>query len=339
MKKIFFLFIVLTFAQYSASQALCDSIKVVSYNVENLFDCIDDSLTNDAEYLPGNIRGWSYERYKTKINHISRVICNTGGWNPPAIIGLCEVESDKCLRDLTRYSGLKNLGYKYVHFESPDMRGVDVAMLYQPSSYRIISSKPIKVQLTGTGTGKTRDILYCKGILTNKDTLHIFVCHFPSRLGGELESEYKRNEAAGLLKTHTDSILKAEHKANILIMGDFNDYPTNESILETLAAHSPDKERSNTGLYNMAAPLHKKGKGTHKDNGEWGMLDQIIVSGNLLLGEKLRCGNAVVYEADFLLEKDKNYLGLKPFRTYNGMQYQDGYSDHLPVYIDLYFYR
>lgn len=339
MKKLTALLLLLTVAPHTFSQLPFDSIKVVSYNVENLFDCIDDSLTNDTEYLPGNIRGWNYTRYKTKIDHIARVICNIGGWNPPAIIGLCEVESDKCLRDMTRYSGMKNLGYRYIHYESPDARGVDVALLYQPSLYKIQASKPIKVQLAGDI--KTRDILYAKGTLINKDTLHIFVCHFPSRLGGELESEDKRNEAAGTLKLHTDSILKAQPMANILVMGDFNDYPTSESIQHTLAAINPEstEKKSNTYLYNMATPLHADGKGTHKDSGEWGMLDQIIVSGNLLNGKQLECGKCKVYDADFLLEKDMNYLGKKPFRTYNGMQYQAGYSDHLPVYIDMYFYK
>ena len=309
-------------------------VRIVSYNVENLFDCVDDSLTNDAEYLGGGIRGWNYERYKTKLEHISKVIVNIGEWENPAIIGLCEIESEKCMRDLTRYSGLQNLHYKYIHYESPDPRGVDVAMLYQPEVFQPIQSKAVHVKFKSQPNATTRDILYVEGKLYHSDTLHIYVCHFPSRLGGELESEDKRIQAAETLRQHTDSIFKTNPDARIIIMGDFNDYPTDKSIKQTLNAQNP-LNNLKFKLFNLAYPLQEKGYGSHKHNGEWGMLDQIIVSESLLNGTKLSCKEVNVYRAGFLLENDTNFLGEKPFRTYNGMQYQGGYADHLPVYTDI----
>ena len=314
--------------------------KVVSYNVENYFDCVDDSLTNDAEYLPGGMRGWNYAKYLKKQANISKVITAIGGWDAPAIIGLCEIESEKCLRDLTHYSGLKNLKYKYLHCESPDPRGVDVAMLFQPKMFKPIHNEAISIRYPDAPLSKTRDILFASGIVPTGDTLHCFVCHFPSRLGGELESEDRRIFVASVLRHKVDSLFVNNSRPNILIMGDFNDYPTNESILKVLKAEPPTEKASNSSLYNLMYPIHFAGKGSHKHEGEWGALDQIIVSGNLL-----NPGNNIftlvsdthVFDADFLLINDDKFLGKEPFRTYNGMKYQGGFSDHLPVYVDLWY--
>jgi predicted extracellular nuclease len=313
--------------------------RVMFYNCENFFDCIDDSLTNDEEFLPGNIRGWNYDKYQKKQNNIARVITNIGEWDAPAIVGLCEVESDKCLYDLTRNSGLKNLKYRFVHFESPDPRGIDVALLYQPSVFKILEKKSLRINFPEGLTGKTRDILYVNGIVSSCDTLHVFVCHFPSRLGGELESEEKRVFVASFLKSKTDSIFSTDKNANILIMGDFNDYPDNKSMKEVLSAHKPENVKPEN-LYNMMMPLMNGNRGTHKIDGDWGILDQIIVSGHLFdmkSGLKVLQNSAVIFDAPFLLVKDDKFLGDKPFRTYNGMKYTEGYSDHLPVYIDFWY--
>jgi predicted extracellular nuclease len=172
------------------------------------------------------------------------------------------------------------------------------------------------------------------------DTLHVFVCHFPSRLGGELESEEKRMFVASVLRSKVDSIFVNGTNPNILIMGDFNDYPTNNSMLRVLNAQAPEKEISITKLYNLMYPIHLNEKGSHKHQGEWGALDQLIVSGNLLnpLNKIFtRAENAHVFEADFLLENDEVFLGKQPFRTYKGMKYQGGFADHLPVYLDLWY--
>jgi len=320
-------------ASIASQQFEKQHFKIVSYNVENFFDCVDDSLTNDSEYLPGGMRGWNYEKYTQKQTNISKVIAAIGGWEPPALVGLCEVESEKCLWDLTHYSGLKNMKYRFAHFESPDPRGVDVALLYQPSSFKLIQKQAVKIKFPFS-KGTTRDMLYASGIIPSGDTLHVFVCHFPSRLGGELESEEKRNFVASVLRQKTDSLFASNANSNIVIMGDFNDYPNNQSMNGILGAGMPEKPFASNKLYNLMYPIHFSGKGSHKHNGEWGALDQIIVSGNLLTNEQFKCSKAQVFEADFLLVDDDKFLGKQPFRTYNGMKYQGGFADHLPVYVD-----
>ncbi len=324
----------LLIASISYSQQMEKTIwKVMCYNVENLFDCVDDSLTNDSEYLPGGMRGWNYEKYTRKQANVSKVIAAIGGWDPPVLVGLCEVESEKCLWDLTRYSGLKSMKYRFVHFESPDARGVDVALLYQPSAFKPLVKQAIGIHFPQSNS-RTRDLLYVSGTVPTGDTLHVFVCHFPSRLGGELESEEKRNFVASVVRQKVDSLLTANAKSNILIMGDFNDYPTNTSMSVILGAAKPEMPFATKQLYNLMYPIHLAGKGSHKHEGEWGALDQIVVSGNLLLNNTFKCHEANVFEADFLLVDDEKFLGKQPFRTYNGMKYQAGFADHLPVFVD-----
>lgn len=314
--------------------------RVMSYNVENYFDCVDDSLTRDEEYLPGKMRGWNYNRYVQKQTNIARVIVAVGGWTPPAIVGLCEVESRKAIIELTRYSPLSNLKYAYVHYESPDLRGVDVALLYQPDVFRLIVSRPVSITFENGSKSTTRDILYVCGQVPSGDTLHVFVCHFPSRLGGEMESANKRQQTAAVLRQQVDEVFSKDNDANIIIMGDFNDYPDNESLDQVLNAVFPEKPFLATNLYNLMYPLHKAGKGTHKHGGDWGVLDQIIVSGSLLNESSelyTTTDAAEIFDADFLSEEDRKFLGKQPFRTYNGMKYNGGFSDHYPVYVDFWY--
>ncbi len=330
------LLIMALFAQNKEKQ----SFKIMCYNVENYFDCVDDSLTDDSEYLSGGMRGWNYTKYQKKQASIGKVITAIGGWEAPTLVGLCEIESDKCLYDLTHYAGLKNLRYKYLHHESADARGVDVALLYQPTQFKPFHNEALKISFPNAPTSKTRDILFVSGTLFSKDTLHIFVCHFPSRLGGELESEEKRMFVASVIRAKIDSIFVSNTSANIIVMGDFNDYPTNRSMLEVLGANAIKKPTTTNCMYNLMYSMHVAGKGSNKHAGEWGALDQILVSGNLLdttQGIYTSEQDAHFFEADFLLENDKTYLGKQPFRTYLGMKYQEGFSDHLPIYADFYF--
>lgn len=310
------------------------------YNVENYFDCVDDSLTEDSEYLPMGMRGWNTTKYLKKQTNIARVITAIGGWEAPAIVGLCEIESEKCLFDLTHYSGLKSQKYKFLHHESPDARGVDVALLYQPKLFKPIHDEAIQINFPFAPTSKTRDILFASGIIPSGDTLHVFVCHFPSRLGGELESEERRVFVANVLRIKLDSIFAADSSPNIVIMGDFNDYPKNKSTLKGIKALPLTDSISTEKLYNLMFEMHSKGKGSNKHQGEWGALDQLIVSGNLLNKKNAfytQQEDAHFFEADFLLENDKQFLGKQPFRTYVGMKYQDGFSDHLPIYADFWY--
>ena len=307
------------------------------YNVENYFDCVDDTLTDDSEFLPGGMRGWNTTKYLKKQANIARVIAAVGGWDAPDVVGLCEIESDKCLRDLTRYSGLKTFRYRYLHHESPDPRGIDVALLYQPQRFNPIYNAAIHINFPGEPNKKTRDILYARGIIPSDDTLNVFVCHFPSRLGGEMESDDKRTFVASVLRLKVDSIFNSNTKANIVIMGDFNDFPTNASLLDVLKAKPLTDSIFAGSLYNLMYKMHAEGKGTNKHNGEWGALDQMIVSGNLLNTESsvsIKQADAHIFDPSFLLEDDAIFLGKQPFRTYNGMKYQDGFSDHLPIFAD-----
>jgi len=336
MRKFLTLLVLLfIFCALYAQKVERQNFKIMCYNVENYFDCVDDSLTDDSEYLPSGMRGWNTTKYLKKQANIAKVITAIGGWDAPALVGLCEIESDKCLFDLTRYSGLKNLRYKYLHHESPDIRGVDVALLYQPQQFRPIHDEAIRINFPNAPNNKTRDILFASGIIPSSDTLHVFVCHFPSRLGGEMESDDKRTFVASVLRLKVDSIFATNKKANVIIMGDFNDFPMNASLQEVLKAKPLTDSISNQDLYNLMYKLHAEGKGSNKHNGEWGALDQIIVSGNLLKQKNTvytTQNDACFYDAEFLLEADDTYLGKQPFRTYEGMKYQDGYSDHLPVY-------
>ena len=316
------------------------NFKVMCYNVENYFDTEDDSLKKDEEYLPTGMRAWNYKKYQKKQANIAKVITAIGGWDAPALVGLCEVESKKGLVDLTQHSGLKNLKYKFIHHESPDARGVDVALLYQPNQFKPIHNKAIKISFPGLPNNTTRDVLYVCGKTPTADSLHVFVCHFPSRLGGELESEARRCFVASVIRTKVDSIFAQNKNANIMIMGDFNDFPTNKSIHEVLNAKKTEGKIENGTLYNPLFNLHGSGKGTNKHNGEWGVLDQIIVSGSLLNPlNKIngKSSDAHIFDADFLLEPDEQSFGKQPFRTYVGMKYHDGFSDHLPVYFDLWY--
>jgi predicted extracellular nuclease len=341
MRNLFMLFVlVFTWGYSAAQQAEKQNFKIMCYNVENYFDCVDDSLTDDSEFLPGGMRGWNYAKYLKKQTHIAKVITAIGGWDAPALVGLCEIESQKCLIDLTRYSGLKNLRYKFLHHESPDARGIDVALLYQPGQFKPIHDEAIRINFPNAPTSKTRDILFATGIIPTGDTLHVFVCHFPSRLGGELESEEKRIFVASVVRGKVDSLFAVNSHANIVIMGDFNDFPTNKSLLEGLVAKPLNDSISTHCLYNLMYKMHVEGKGTNKHEGDWGALDQMIVSGNLLQQNghiATKQSDAHIFDAGFLLENDKAFLGKQPFRTYVGFKYQEGFSDHLPVYTDFWY--
>ena len=340
--KHFYCFLLICFSLSIAAQNKeKKNFKVICYNVENLFDCVDDTLKNDEEYLPGGIRGWNYAKYQTKQNNIAKVITAIGGWETPALVGLCEVESRKCLIDLTRYSGLRSLKYEFAHFESPDIRGIDVALLYHPEQFTPIHQEAINIFFPQSPSSKTRDVLLVSGIVPTGDTLHVFVAHWPSRLGGELESEHRRITVASTIRAKVDSIYSTSPAANIIIMGDFNDYPDNRSLMQTLKALQPIGDFDKANLYNLTYPLHLSGKGTHKYNGEWGVLDNFIVSGNLLNTNNRIYTNSPtdthIFDADFLLEDDLNHLGKMPYRTYIGMKFNDGYSDHLPIYVDFWY--
>jgi len=333
---LFYISLIMTVGLF-AQQHERQNFKIMCYNVENFFDCVHDSLNNDTEFLPSGMRGWNTTKYKKKQANIAKVITAIGGWEAPALVGLCEVESDKCLFDLTHYSGLKIFKYKYLHHDSPDARGIDVALLYQPAQFKPIHNEALKIQFPQAPELKTRDVLFVSGLIPTGDTLHVFVCHLPSKLEGEIESEDKRKFVASVIRTKVDSLFAAAVHPKIVIMGDFNEFPTNSALKDVLKAQPITEPVSTNSLYNLMYKMHLEGKGSNKYKGEWGALDQMIISGSLLdpsASFYTSQGDAHFFDADFLLENDKSYLGKQPFRTYAGMKYQDGFSDHLPVYAD-----
>lgn len=316
------------------------SFRIAFYNVENLFDPQNDSLKNDEDFTPEGQLRWTYKRYWRKQHNLARVFAEVGQGLLPEIIGLCEIENRRVLEDLCQKTGLEKFGYQIIHYDSPDQRGIDVGLLYKPAWFRPITHRPLRVSMPDDSLFFTRDILYVSGLADHRDTLHIFINHWPSRRGGRQASESKRLRAAAVLRQAIDSIQKNSPEANIVIMGDFNDYPYNKSLYEILYARWPSNNPGSTSLYNLSLVAEKhSATGTHKFAGHWGTLDQIIVSGALLRGNSglfTTAADAHICNAPFLLIDEKNKLGQLPFRTYAGFNYQGGFSDHLPVYLDLY---
>ena len=301
-------------------------LTIVELNAENLFDTRHDTLKNDYEFLPDSPRHWTRTKYWQKLNRIGQTIISCGedssGWALPDIVGLCEVENDSVLFDLTRRSLLRKARYEYVMTASDDVRGIDVALLYSPFSFRLIKADTIRV-LPLSEMRPTRDILHVEGEIENGDTLHIFLLHAPSRMGGELYSRPFRKHVMERLCSAIDSLRSQYANPKLLVMGDFNDYADSPS-LQLAYEH---------GLFNVATGAHGRNgaKGTYRYHGEWGSLDQILVSENLRSWVK----DCRINDAPFLLEKDTKYGGVKPRRNYNGMRFNNGFSDHLPLILHL----
>jgi endonuclease/exonuclease/phosphatase family metal-dependent hydrolase len=310
------------------------SFVAMFYNVENLYDTQNDPATNDDEFTPAGKVPWTEERLATKINHIGQVISDIESPAMPDLVGFAEVENQQVLEMLTYSATLSKAKYSIVHYDSPDERGIDVALLYNPLTFKVFSSEPLKVTLPENDL--TRDILYVKGKLTSGEILHVFINHWPSRREGSEVSEAKRMAAAAVLRAKVDAIQKIEKSANILIMGDFNDEPSDNSITKAIGALSPDQAISNNNVYSLLYPQFKKGDGSlfYKD---WDLFDQIIVSGNMLSRTKglhTTAQDAFIFKAEYLLYKTKNGDS-RPNRTM-GDKYFGGYSDHLPVCVKLY---
>ncbi len=331
MKRLFALLCVCCLVGAAYAQ---EPFRAMFYNVENLFDCNDDSLKNDEEFLPDAPKAWTKARYYDKLEKIAKVIAAAGKGQMPDLVGLCEVENDTCLIDLTEHSPLREAGYRYVMTDSPDERGIDVALLYQRGSFKLLGKNSIPIPHGVLGKRPTRDILHVMGQVLSGDTLDVFVCHMPSRSGGEERSEPYRLATAQMLKVVTDLVMGMRQHPNVLIMGDFNDYPTNRSIAKVLGAVAPKDEVLPCRLYNL---MDGRKEGTYRYRGEWGILDHLIVSGHLLLGNdgmRTSYDQAQILRLPFLLEEDDRYGGDIPSRTYFGKKYHGGYSDHLPVCVD-----
>lgn len=277
-------------------------LTIMSYNVENFFFPETDSLNPDFEYTPTGSRHWTYTRFHYKAEQIARVIANT---NHPQIVCLNEIEDDNCLKTLCRK--MPHYPYKFIHFDSPEKRGIDVAILYDSTLFQLRQTHNYRVPIPETST---RDILYAQ--LNN---LHLIACHLPSQLGGAKASQFKRDSAKHLIAHIVDSILRIDTLAQIIVCGDMNMAPREDL----------------PPLHNMMLQMAKKGLGTHKYRNQWTYLDQFYVSDSLN-----NCSTAEIFAPEWLQEEDRRFLGLKPKRTFNGFRYsRSGFSDHLPILLNI----
>ena len=315
----------------------------VELNCENLFDYTHDEGKDDMEWTPTSIRHWNKGRYWRKLNNIGQEIISCGEtpslnrerlrvgeqssgmgrggsptWQLPDMVALCEVENDSVIRDLTKRSMLRNAGYEYLITQSPDLRGIDVALLYAPTSFRLIRSYALRVKPL-PGMRPTRDILYACGEIISGDTLHVFVLHAPSRFGGERQTRPNRRVVGERLMTSIDSIRSLHPNPRIIVAGDFND-GDNDALLTYL--HSQRLHNISEG-----AMGHHGAKATYKYQGRWENIDHILVSSAMVRSFQ----EVYVHDPEFLTEEDSKYGGRQPHRNYNGMRYQRGFSDHLPL--------
>jgi len=315
-----------------------ETFSVVWYNVENLFDTENDSLKQDDEFTPEGPRAWSPYKYRKKLIHLSKTLIALGKWSAPDIIGMCEVENKQVLKDLIYFTPLKYHSYAIVHYDSPDRRGIDVALMYRKDRLQLLHSAKLPVQFNDSSSRPTRDILYARLLVPATDTLHLFMNHWPSMWGGELTTRPKRMQAAHILRGHIDSLLTLTPQAAVLSLGDFNCTPQSPEITEELCAlELSTNQPIDSLIYSLKPRFPKYITGTHKFHNVWSHLDQIQASGSLLNGKRgLICEkNYQVAAPDFMLIKDADYGGIKPFRTYHGFTYQGGFADHLPLVLYL----
>lgn len=306
-------------------------------NTENLFDPEDDPLKDDDAYTPQGDYHWNRSRYWDKLDAVSKVIVAADEDQAPALVGLAEVENGTVLNDLTARAALREAGYRFVITDSPDRRGIDVALLYRRSYFRLIGQESLRVDLRRYGGGATRDILHVTGMLENHDTIDVYVCHWPSRYNGTERTEPLRTAAARSVRASVDSIFNVRRKPYIIIMGDLNEGPDDPAVRETLRA-CPFRAGADARDSELVTVTDYLDNGSYKYEGEWDKYDQFILSGSFTNG--LGCTELLGVEymnPGFLLTDDDNYGGVKPLRTYNGRRYQGGYSDHLPVKIRLGF--
>ena len=321
-------FIAITLSLSALSQ---NHDRIAFYNVENFFDTKYDSTKYFNGFTPEGDHHWSKTRYYQKREHIYKVIAAVGGWNGVTVMGFAEIENRGILEDLINNTPLKKLDYGIVHYESPDKRGIDVGMIYQKKRFKVIKSKPIHVKNPANPKFTTRDILYVKGVLLD-DTIHIFYNHWPSRYGGMMNTVALRALAARTLQHVVDSILGDDTLAKVVILGDFNDNPDDKSIQILLhdGKHPLEALIPSFNFGNTA--------GTIKHNTDWAIFDQVMVSPGMFSAKGIHLKNhdMHIFDAGFLLIDDEKNLGKKLNRTFVGFNYNGGFSDHLPIYIDVY---
>lgn len=335
MKKTFYFVLLMSLVAglwVSCSKKTQPPFTLAFYNVENLFDTIDDPKISDERYVPESDLLWGKERYQHKLGNLARVMSSIDSTGFPAVFGLCEVENIGVLQDLLKQDALSAAHYSIIHQDSPDERGIDVALLYQAERVTPIETQFLRISFPSYPDNKTRDVLYTKAVVDAKDTLHIFINHWVSRYGGQQETAALRQYTGHFLKHKTDSILALQADANIILAGDLNDNPSDSSVYVSLGAAEVSLPFQSKHLYNLSYSPYKQGKGSlyYKS---WEMFDQVIVSSALLSGDNKLITNteqSIMKEDWMLFHPEKGEA--RPNRTAT-KNYYGGYSDHLPVFI------
>lgn len=316
--------------------------KVVFYNLENLFDTINDPETHDEEFLPEGVKKWNTYKYYAKLSNMERVLFDIAlqDKNFPVVIGVSEVENRLVLEDLASQPKLKRGNYRIVHFDSPDARGVDCAFFYRPDVFKLEGSKAEKFNLPENPNFRTRDLVTMWGTIEG-EPFFFLVSHWPSRLGGKEASAYKRNAAAAQCRAIADSVRKINPATKVVMMGDFNDDVTDKSVTEIMGAKDNIKKLEQGDLYTPFIDMLKAGYGTLAYQDSWNLFDIIVVSENLATGStgelKIQKGQGTkfygnIFRRDYMIQKEGQYKGY-PLRSFVGNNFQNGFADHFPVYI------
>ncbi len=324
--------------QCLAQQKQYPVAAVAFYNLENFFNPEDNPETNDEDFTPDGSHRYTEEVFRQKADNMARVIAQLGTEYSPdgaAIIGVCEIEDDRVLKTLVNQPVLKKRNYRYIRFDGPDKRGINVGFIYNPKYFKTISAKPISINLKYAGGGLTRDVLLVQGILSG-DTVYVLVNHWPSRSGGEAASAPKRAVAADVNRKAVDLILDQNKNAKIIVMGDLNDDPVSPSVAKILGATGSPSKAVNGVLYNPWNQFYNKGLGTLSHNDKWNLFDQIILSSAWLSNKTghWQYYKASVFDKDFLKNSFGRYKGY-PHRSYNGNKWINGFSDHFPTVVYL----
>ena len=333
-----FLVILFTCHSLHAQQQQYKSVVIAFYNLENFFDTVDNPLINDDDFTPKGEKNYNSTIYWSKVQHLATVISQMGtDINPdgPAILGVAEIENDTVLNDLIKNPLISSRNYKYVHYDSRDIRGVDVALFYNPKYFSVVDSRKLFVHLPEGAKENifTRDVLWVKGKLDG-ETVHVFVNHWPSRLGGEERSAPGRAAAAQVDKDFIDSLQKEDPSAKVIVMGDLNDDPVSPSITEVLRAKGKINQVQPGGLFNPWVEMYKKGYGTLAYQDAWGLFDQVMIGYPWLSKDQkgFFYYQQHIFNKQFMIENVGKYRGY-PMRTWDGNTYRGGYSDHFPTYI------
>ena len=337
MKTLKTILLVILLFYFNCNAQTEDTLFIAFWNMQNLFDTVDDPEINDEAFLPNGEMEWTEDRLDKKMYNLARIIRLMNNGNGPDILGVCEVENQEVFAEMvSKY--LSDLNYQIAYLESPDNRGIDNGLIFKSDKFTLLSLQADTVHLSDEWPTR---LIFGVNLLTNEDEkITVFVNHWPSRSGGQIESEPKRISAAQTLRSAVDRIFSTDENANIFIIGDFNDDPVNVSLLETLRVYPikcdslpTDFEMNSDGeLFNLSYQSFEGGEGSYKYKDTWNMLDQIIVSGSIITGNNINyiCNSFEVYKPKFIVTQSGNYEGT-PFPTYGGRKYLGGYSDHFPV--------